>query len=153
MEFYYSPGNCCWVLRSRFFVFCFLFSFFQRMVLWLEYSGWVNSISCLCSFVQALPGQQHCYFLNKDAPLPDGRSLQGTLVSKITFQHPGRVPLILNLIRHQVAYNTLIGSCVKRTILKEGTAFPLMYLLVNGNITLVQRSQIPRPWTSTSVAC
>ncbi|PNJ66546.1 MED1 isoform 2 [Pongo abelii] len=70
-------------------------------------------------FYAALPGQQHCYFLNKDAPLPDGRSLQGTLISKITFQHPGRVPLILNLIRHQVAYNTLIGSCVKRTILKE----------------------------------
>lgn len=69
---------------------------------------------------QALPGQQHCYFLNKDAPLPDGRSLQGTLISKIAFQHPGRVPLILNLIRHQVAYNTLIGSCVKRTVLKEG---------------------------------
>uniref|UniRef100_A0A8C9UKM8 Mediator of RNA polymerase II transcription subunit 1 n=1 Tax=Spermophilus dauricus TaxID=99837 RepID=A0A8C9UKM8_SPEDA len=70
-------------------------------------------------FYAALPGQQHCYFLNKDAPLPDGRSLQGTLVNKITFQHPGRVPLILNIIRHQVAYNTLIGSCVKRTILKE----------------------------------
>ncbi|NWX18205.1 MED1 polymerase, partial [Aegotheles bennettii] len=70
-------------------------------------------------FYAALPGQQHCYFLNKDAPLPDGRSLQGTLINKIAFQHPGRVPLILNLIRHQVAYNTLIGSCVKRTVLKE----------------------------------
>ncbi|KAM6993831.1 mediator of RNA polymerase II transcription subunit 1 [Passerculus sandwichensis] len=70
-------------------------------------------------FYAALPGQQHCYFLNKDAPLPDGRSLQGTLLSKIAFQHPGRVPLILSLIRHQVAYNTLIGSCVKRTVLKE----------------------------------
>uniref|UniRef100_A0A2I2YZ02 Mediator of RNA polymerase II transcription subunit 1 n=1 Tax=Gorilla gorilla gorilla TaxID=9595 RepID=A0A2I2YZ02_GORGO len=87
-------------------------------------------------FYAALPGQQHCYFLNKDAPLPDGRSLQGTLVSKITFQHPGRVPLILNLIRHQVAYNTLIGSCVKRTILKEGTAFPLICLLEDGNLLL-----------------
>ncbi|KAJ6660697.1 hypothetical protein lerEdw1_017694 [Lerista edwardsae] len=70
-------------------------------------------------FYAALPGQQHCYFLNKDAPLPDGRSLQGTLLSKIPFHHPSRVPLILNLIRHQVAYNTLIGSCVKRTVLKE----------------------------------
>ncbi|RLV76645.1 hypothetical protein DV515_00016768 [Chloebia gouldiae] len=69
--------------------------------------------------LQSCTGQQHCYFLNKDAPLPDGRSLQGTLISKIAFQHPGRVPLILNLIRHQVAYNTLIGSCVKRTVLKE----------------------------------
>ncbi|KAK2516557.1 Med1 [Columba livia] len=68
--------------------------------------------------------------LSKEAdPLPlnhnmrfyavNGRSLQGTLLSKIAFQHPGRVPLILNLIRHQVAYNTLIGSCVKRTVLKE----------------------------------
>ncbi|XP_023367024.1 mediator of RNA polymerase II transcription subunit 1 [Otolemur garnettii] len=81
-------------------------------------------------FYAALPGQQHCYFLNKDAPLPDGRSLQGTLISKITFQHPGRVPLILNLIRHQVAYNTLIGSCVKRTILKEGTGFLCMSIPV-----------------------
>ncbi|NXX13101.1 MED1 polymerase, partial [Podargus strigoides] len=70
-------------------------------------------------FYAALPGQKHCYFLNKDAPLPDGRSLQGTLISKIAFQHPRQVPLILDLIGHQVAYNTLIGSCVKRTVLKE----------------------------------
>uniref|UniRef100_A0A670YQW2 Mediator of RNA polymerase II transcription subunit 1 n=1 Tax=Pseudonaja textilis TaxID=8673 RepID=A0A670YQW2_PSETE len=70
-------------------------------------------------FYAALPGQQHCYFLNKDAPLPDGRSLQGTLLNKIAFHHPSRVPLILSMIRHQVAYNTLIGSCVKRTVLKE----------------------------------
>eukprot|EP00079_Xenopus_tropicalis_P018715 XP_004920872.3 PREDICTED: mediator of RNA polymerase II transcription subunit 1-like [Xenopus tropicalis] len=70
-------------------------------------------------FYASLPGQQHCYFVNKDAPLPDGRSLQGTLLSKIPFQHPGRVPIILSLIRHQVACNTLIGSCVKRTMLKE----------------------------------
>eukprot|EP00061_Rhincodon_typus_P018958 g48360.t1 len=63
--------------------------------------------------------QQHCYFLNKDAPIHDGRSLQGTLLHKIPFRHPGQVPQILELIRHQVAYNTLIGSCVKRTVLKE----------------------------------
>ncbi|XP_018415667.1 PREDICTED: mediator of RNA polymerase II transcription subunit 1 isoform X3 [Nanorana parkeri] len=70
-------------------------------------------------FYASLPGQQHCYFLNKDAPLPDGRCLQGTLLTKIPFQHPGRVPTILNLIRHQMACSTLIGSCVKRTIIKE----------------------------------
>ncbi|KAM6307938.1 mediator of RNA polymerase II transcription subunit 1-like [Podargus strigoides] len=72
-----------------------------------------------CGPAEALPGQKHCYFLNKDAPLPDGRSLQGTLISKIAFQHPRQVPLILDLIGHQVAYNTLIGSCVKRTVFKE----------------------------------
>ncbi|XP_043920409.1 mediator of RNA polymerase II transcription subunit 1-like [Protopterus annectens] len=70
-------------------------------------------------FYASLPGQQHCYFLNKDAPLPDGRCLQGMLLSKIPFVHPGQVPPILDFIRNQVAYNSLIGSCVKRTILKE----------------------------------
>lgn len=87
-----------------------------RLLLLVPSRSW-SKAGIVC---QALPGQQHCYFLNKDAPLPDGRSLQGTLISKIAFQHPGRVPLILSLIRHQVAYNTLIGSCVKRTVLKEG---------------------------------
>uniref|UniRef100_A0A8C9HCI0 Mediator of RNA polymerase II transcription subunit 1 n=1 Tax=Piliocolobus tephrosceles TaxID=591936 RepID=A0A8C9HCI0_9PRIM len=89
-------------------------------------------------FYAALPGQQHCYFLNKDAPLPDGRSLQGTLVSKITFQHPGRVPLILNLIRHQVAYNTLIGSCVKRTILKECMSIPVTMRAIRRKAETIQ---------------
>uniref|UniRef100_UPI00398E4A6A mediator of RNA polymerase II transcription subunit 1 isoform X1 n=2 Tax=Pristiophorus japonicus TaxID=55135 RepID=UPI00398E4A6A len=70
-------------------------------------------------FYASLPGQQHCYFLNKDAPIHDGRCLQGALLHKIPFRHPGQVPQILEFIRHQVAYNTLIGSCVKRTVLKE----------------------------------
>lgn len=67
-----------------------------------------------------LPDQVHCYFLNGDAPVQDGRSLQGALVSKIPFCHPAQVPLLLDIIRHQAAYNTLIGSCVKRTSIKEG---------------------------------
>uniref|UniRef100_A0A4W3IU76 Mediator of RNA polymerase II transcription subunit 1 n=2 Tax=Callorhinchus milii TaxID=7868 RepID=A0A4W3IU76_CALMI len=70
-------------------------------------------------FYASLPGQQHCYFLNKDAPIHNGRCLQGTLLHKIPFRHPGQVPQILELIRPQVVYNTLIGSCVKRTVLKE----------------------------------
>lgn len=69
---------------------------------------------------QVLPGQLHCYFLNGDAPVQDGRALQGALVSKIPFRHPAQVPLLLDIIRHQAAYNTLIGSCVKRTSIKEG---------------------------------
>ncbi|XP_078280526.1 mediator of RNA polymerase II transcription subunit 1 isoform X2 [Rhinoraja longicauda] len=70
-------------------------------------------------FYASLPGQQHCFFLNKDAPIHDGRYLQGALLHKIPFRHPGQVPRILELLRHQVAYNILIGSCVKRTVLKE----------------------------------
>lgn len=71
-----------------------------------------------------LPDQQHCYFLNGDAPVQDGRSLQGALVSKVPFRHPAQVPFLLDIIRHQAAYNTLIGSCVKRTSIKEGRSFP-----------------------------
>ncbi|XP_057681787.1 mediator of RNA polymerase II transcription subunit 1 [Corythoichthys intestinalis] len=70
-------------------------------------------------FYSVLPDQQHCYFLNGDAPVQDGHSLQGALVSKIPFRHPAQVPLLLDIIRHQAAYNTLIGSCVKRTFIKE----------------------------------
>uniref|UniRef100_A0A673FWK9 Mediator of RNA polymerase II transcription subunit 1 n=1 Tax=Sinocyclocheilus rhinocerous TaxID=307959 RepID=A0A673FWK9_9TELE len=72
-------------------------------------------------FYTSLPGQQHCYFLNGDAPVQDGRSLQGAYVSKIPFRHPAQVPALLDIIRHQAAYNTLIGSCVKKTYIKEDT--------------------------------
>ncbi|RXN37612.1 mediator of RNA polymerase II transcription subunit 1 [Labeo rohita] len=70
-------------------------------------------------FYASLPGQQHCYFLNGDAPVQDGRTLQGAYVSKIPFRHPAQVPALLDIIRHQAAYNTLIGSCVKKTYIKE----------------------------------
>uniref|UniRef100_A0A8C7FSR9 Mediator of RNA polymerase II transcription subunit 1 n=1 Tax=Oncorhynchus kisutch TaxID=8019 RepID=A0A8C7FSR9_ONCKI len=72
-------------------------------------------------FYASLPDQQHCYFLNGDAPVQDGHSLQGTLVSKIPFRHPAQVPALLDVIRHQAAANTLIGSCVKRTFIKDDT--------------------------------
>uniref|UniRef100_A0A8D3BEE1 Mediator of RNA polymerase II transcription subunit 1 n=1 Tax=Scophthalmus maximus TaxID=52904 RepID=A0A8D3BEE1_SCOMX len=78
-------------------------------------------------FYSVLPDQQHCYFLNGDAPVQDGRSLQGTLVSKIPFRHPAQVPLLLDIIRHQAAYNNLIGSCVKRTSVKEDSAGLLQF--------------------------
>ncbi|XP_061765670.1 mediator of RNA polymerase II transcription subunit 1 isoform X2 [Nerophis ophidion] len=70
-------------------------------------------------FYSVLPDQQHCYFLNGDAPVQDGHSLQGALVTKIPFRHPAQVPLLLDIIRHQAAFNTLIGSCVKRASIKE----------------------------------
>uniref|UniRef100_A0A8C5D353 Mediator of RNA polymerase II transcription subunit 1 n=1 Tax=Gadus morhua TaxID=8049 RepID=A0A8C5D353_GADMO len=78
-------------------------------------------------FYSCLPDQQHCYFLNGDAPVQDGRSLQGALVSKIPFRHPAQVPAILDIIRHQAAYNTLVGSCVKRTSVKEDAAGLLQF--------------------------
>ncbi|XP_037133931.1 mediator of RNA polymerase II transcription subunit 1 [Syngnathus acus] len=78
-------------------------------------------------FYSVLPDQQHCYFLNFDAPVQDGHCLQGALVSKIPFRHPAQVPLLLDIIRHQAAYNTLIGSCVKRTSIKEDSVGLLQF--------------------------
>ncbi|KAK1881645.1 Mediator of RNA polymerase II transcription subunit 1 [Dissostichus eleginoides] len=78
-------------------------------------------------FYFALPDQQHCYFLNSDAPVQDGHSLQGVLVTKIPFRHPAQVPLLLDIIRHQAAYNNLIGSCVKRTSIKNDSAGLLQF--------------------------
>ncbi|XP_035517561.1 mediator of RNA polymerase II transcription subunit 1 [Morone saxatilis] len=78
-------------------------------------------------FFSVLPDQQHCYFLNGDAPVQDGHSLQGALVSKIPFRHPAQVPPLLNIIRHQAACNNLIGSCVKRTSIKEDSSGLLQF--------------------------
>uniref|UniRef100_A0A8C6Q3T3 Mediator of RNA polymerase II transcription subunit 1 n=1 Tax=Nothobranchius furzeri TaxID=105023 RepID=A0A8C6Q3T3_NOTFU len=78
-------------------------------------------------FYSILPDQHHCYFLNGDAPVQDGHSLQGAMVSKIPFRHPAQVPFLLDIIRHQAAYNTLIGSCVKRTSAKEDSAGLLQF--------------------------
>uniref|UniRef100_A0A3P8ZLN2 Mediator of RNA polymerase II transcription subunit 1 n=1 Tax=Esox lucius TaxID=8010 RepID=A0A3P8ZLN2_ESOLU len=80
-----------------------------------------NSPTHAMRFYASLPDQQHCYFLNGDAPVQDGRSLPGALVSKIPFRHPAQVPALLDVIRHQAATNTLIGSCVKRTFIKDDT--------------------------------
>lgn len=41
-------------------------------------------------------------------------------MSKIPFRHPAQVPLLLDIVRHQAAYNSLIGSCVKCTSIDEG---------------------------------
>ncbi|KAM8877277.1 mediator of RNA polymerase II transcription subunit 1 [Synchiropus picturatus] len=78
-------------------------------------------------FFSMLPDQQHCYFLNGDAPVQDGHSLQGALLTKIPFRHPAQVPLLLDIVRHQAAYNTLIGSCVKWTSIKEDAAGLLQF--------------------------
>uniref|UniRef100_A0A8C7YJM2 Mediator of RNA polymerase II transcription subunit 1 n=1 Tax=Oryzias sinensis TaxID=183150 RepID=A0A8C7YJM2_9TELE len=78
-------------------------------------------------FYSILPDQQHCYFLNGNAPIQDSHSLQGAMVSKIPFRHPAHVPLLLDIIRHQAAYNTLIGSCVRQKSIKEDSAALLQF--------------------------
>ncbi|KAI6075259.1 Mediator of RNA polymerase II transcription subunit 1-like isoform X1 [Aix galericulata] len=60
--------------------------------------------------IQRLTGiPKHCYFINTGSGKSD---LAGALVSKIPFTHPKCVPDVIEILRHQMAYNSLISSCV-----------------------------------------
>ncbi|XP_068531046.1 mediator of RNA polymerase II transcription subunit 1-like isoform X2 [Anas acuta] len=62
------------------------------------------------SFFVSLPDSpKHCYFINTGSAKSD---LAGALVSKIPFTHPKCVPDVIEILRHQMAYNSLISSCV-----------------------------------------
>ncbi|XP_050161293.1 mediator of RNA polymerase II transcription subunit 1-like isoform X4 [Myiozetetes cayanensis] len=69
-----------------------------------------------CFFVSLPDCPKHCYFINKDSEKSD---LAGALVSKIPFSHPKCVPGVIEILRHQVAYNTLISSCVSDKHINE----------------------------------
>ncbi|CAH1238781.1 MED1 [Branchiostoma lanceolatum] len=59
-------------------------------------------------FHVTLPDQHHCYYIN------DSPDVKGVLVSKIPFTHPACVPRVLEALRRQTVYNTLITSCVRK---------------------------------------
>ncbi|NWS72452.1 MED1 polymerase, partial [Crotophaga sulcirostris] len=68
-------------------------------------------------FFVSLPDcPKHCYFVNKRSENSD---LVGALVSKIPFSHPKCVPGVIEILRHQVAYNSLISSCVSEKHINE----------------------------------
>ncbi|XP_061321073.1 mediator of RNA polymerase II transcription subunit 1-like [Pezoporus flaviventris] len=71
-------------------------------------------------FFVSLPDcPKHCYFINNGSEKSD---LGGALVSKIPFSHPQSVPGVIEILRHQVAYNSLISSCVSdKHINEDGT--------------------------------
>ncbi|NWZ28080.1 MED1 polymerase, partial [Asarcornis scutulata] len=62
-----------------------------------------------CFFVSLSDSPKHCYFINTGSAKSD---LAGALVSKIPFTHPKCVPDVIEILRHQMAYNSLISSCV-----------------------------------------
>ncbi|XP_053571789.1 mediator of RNA polymerase II transcription subunit 1-like [Bombina bombina] len=65
-------------------------------------------------FTVSLPDcLDHCYVIN--SRLDNESATMGILVDKIPFTHPSHVPLILEVLRHQAAYNALISSCVPST--------------------------------------
>lgn len=55
----------------------------------------------------SLPDQCHCYYLS------DSDNLKGYLVNSIPFSDPQQVPKIINLLRQQALFNTIISSCVR----------------------------------------
>ncbi|XP_069715879.1 mediator of RNA polymerase II transcription subunit 1-like [Phaenicophaeus curvirostris] len=69
-----------------------------------------------CFFVSLPDCPKHCYFISKGSENSD---LVGALVSKIPFSHPKCVPGIIEILRHQVAYNSLISSCVSEKHINE----------------------------------
>nr|XP_025040898.1 mediator of RNA polymerase II transcription subunit 1-like [Pelodiscus sinensis] len=84
------------------------------------------SMNNSCFFV-SLPGcPKHCYFISKGTEKSD---ITGALISKIPFTHPKCVPPIIEILRHQVAYNTLIGTCVSKNTANEGCS-ELLYFEV-----------------------
>eukprot|EP00092_Neocalanus_flemingeri_P076564 GFUD01094984.1.p1 GENE.GFUD01094984.1~~GFUD01094984.1.p1 ORF type:complete len:1073 (+),score=247.31 GFUD01094984.1:71-3220(+) len=60
-----------------------------------------------------LPDQQHCYFMTET---PD---LTGQTVEFIPFRHPNQVPAIVDILRRQALFNTLISSCVRTNSLED----------------------------------
>ncbi|NXJ65798.1 MED1 polymerase, partial [Rostratula benghalensis] len=69
-----------------------------------------------CFFVSLPDCPKHCYFINKGSEKSD---IAGVLVSKIPFSHPKCVPGVIEILRHQVAFNSLISSCASEKAVKE----------------------------------
>lgn len=65
----------------------------------------------LKTFIQPLPGGvTHSYIFPGAAwSLPAQRA---AVVDSVPFTHPGHVPALLDLLRHQCTINTLLRSCV-----------------------------------------
>ncbi|XP_067406500.1 mediator of RNA polymerase II transcription subunit 1-like [Emydura macquarii macquarii] len=79
-------------------------------------------------FLVSLPDcSKHSYFINKGT---EKSGITGALVSKIPFTHPKCVPAIIEILRHQVAYNTLIGSCVSENTINKDCS-ELLYFEVS----------------------
>ncbi|KAI1242990.1 hypothetical protein IHE44_0000555, partial [Lamprotornis superbus] len=80
-----------------------------------------------CFFVSLPDCPKHCYFINKGSEKSD---LAGALVSKVPFSHPKCVPGVIEILRHQMAYNTLISSCVSEKHINEDDSELLYFEVV-----------------------
>lgn len=92
------------------------------------------------SSVQPLPGGvTHSYVLPGAAwEVPAQR---GTVVDSIPFTHPAHVPALLELLRHQCTFNTLLSTCVTSRHANTGRASKnqlkvdkIMYAMLAGKV-------------------
>ncbi|XP_069655740.1 mediator of RNA polymerase II transcription subunit 1-like [Haliaeetus albicilla] len=80
-----------------------------------------------CFFVSLPDCPKHCYFINKGSEKSD---LAGAFISKIPFSHPKCVPGVIEILRHQVAYNSLISTCVSEKHINEDDSELLYFEVV-----------------------
>ncbi|XP_053122258.1 mediator of RNA polymerase II transcription subunit 1-like isoform X3 [Hemicordylus capensis] len=80
------------------------------------------------SFIVSLPDcQKHSYFIDNTSKRSD---LTGAIVGQLPFLHPKCVPDMIEILRHQAAYNTLISSCTSANIEHEDSS-ELLYFEVS----------------------
>ncbi|NWX84152.1 MED1 polymerase, partial [Nothoprocta pentlandii] len=101
-----------------------------------------------CFFVSLPDCPKHCYFINKGSEKSD---LAGALVSKIPFTHPKCVPGLIEVLRHQMAYNTLISSCVSAKHINEDDS-ELLYFEVTPQKNTSVSVSFPHP-KKDNLAC
>ncbi|KAK3108146.1 hypothetical protein FSP39_002003 [Pinctada imbricata] len=87
-------------------------------------------------FFVTLPDQQHVYYMSDVS----GNSLdqQAVLVTRIPFTHPTSVAQVLNILRQQLMFNTVVGSCIRpyakqdlaRSVVFELAAMSLQHFTV-----------------------
>lgn len=67
---------------------------------------------------QRLPGVMHSYVLPKSTwEAPDHR---GVVMDSVPFSHPAQVPPILEILRQQCVFNTLLSSCITSQHVSSG---------------------------------
>lgn len=80
-------------------------------------------IYLFCSVQPLLGGITHNYVLPGAAWEVPAQT--GTVVDSIPFTHPAQIPALLELLRHQCAFNTLLRTCMSSQYARTGTTvFP-----------------------------
>ena len=129
--------NHCYFFKREIMSFMFIFLSFQTLPdqnhCYFFKRGIMSFMFIFLSF-QTLPDQNHCYFFNGlNGVNGSSPALSAVMVSRIPFTHPTNVPQILNFLRQQLLFNTLIGSCVKTNPKKGKSRRQLFYLLPLSN--------------------